>query len=815
MKKKIIQLLVYLIIAYISGNVNEVRSQTHPDLVLCHQYNNTFTDFSGHGNNGTQPKLSVSFTTDRNGTSSEAITTDTNRYISVPHNSSLDLRHCFTIMAWVKPSTNFGSLSFNNHIDIVSTWGDIAAASQAAGNLHGYGGYLMGLDPYGHVSGWTYDGYNYKECLSNSTIQANVWTHIAISYDGANMRIFINGVLDATVSDPYVPQNSIFPLRIGHEGDNDPNRFPSNAQKGFKGSIDEVRIFKKVLSNENIQYCMNSGTCPSLNDLRSTSLYLNVPDPVCVGLPVTVTPSEDYYIQKGGTYYWGDGTTSTTNTHTYNTVGRYGIKYITNGFCKDTTSDSIDVVNCATCDVTPYYQRIGCYGFRLKYKSKFVNVECYKWVIDGVIVSTFDPYLGYVATPGPHHICLHYFGVNKHYPNMVCCGEACMDIDVPVPILQNDTIERCDLQLDSNCIEVDLNTYAPAGTTSYIDPLAHTITSGSHSICLPEGDYYIEFYDSKGCILKKLNLKIIIRHAPTYICSRHLIDSCQFTTDPQTVFPDPNDCPECMMTSTSIVTPAVMIFSDATHREYARDITDPVNCKICHFQFDITIWNECLVHADFIVSQTNTSGGLRFDNTSTGTGSLCPGVNNPVWQIFQAPSPSAGFVQVGPNEFGQTLNHNFSTPGYYKVCLQVQYCNKCGKECQDQKCMIFLVNPDGSIQIISEDPVPPPANENSINGNSGDIKIQGINKDVEISDPNIQVHPNPSEGVYNIIYHSNLTELHYDIEIIDVNGNSIYVKKGLTINKEETFDISSHSNGIYFAKITYGNKTEFVKVLKN
>ncbi len=80
--------------------------------------------------------------------------------------------------------------------------------------------------------------------FSSTSITEKRWYHIAATYDGSTMKIFINGREDASASwtlIAYEPDNT-FPLKIGIHNLNpwDP------AHQGFIGIIDEVRVSDKA-----------------------------------------------------------------------------------------------------------------------------------------------------------------------------------------------------------------------------------------------------------------------------------------------------------------------------------------------------------------------------------------------------------------------------------------------------------------------------------------------------------------------------------------------------------------------------------------
>ena len=86
-----------------------------------------------------------------------------------------------------------------------------------------------------------------------ASLTANVWTHMAATYDGSTVRLFINGVQVASAAFSGSITSSTNPLRIG-----------GNSIWGeyFQGMIDEVRIYNRALSQPEIQTDMNTPITP-------------------------------------------------------------------------------------------------------------------------------------------------------------------------------------------------------------------------------------------------------------------------------------------------------------------------------------------------------------------------------------------------------------------------------------------------------------------------------------------------------------------------------------------------------------------------
>ena len=85
----------------------------------------------------------------------------------------------------------------------------------------------------------------------------NAWTYVAFTYDGANLRLFINGTQVATRAATGAIQTTNNPLWIG-----------GNSPYGeyFRGLIDEVRVYNRALAQADVQADMNTGIGPTAAD---------------------------------------------------------------------------------------------------------------------------------------------------------------------------------------------------------------------------------------------------------------------------------------------------------------------------------------------------------------------------------------------------------------------------------------------------------------------------------------------------------------------------------------------------------------------
>jgi len=86
-----------------------------------------------------------------------------------------------------------------------------------------------------------------------TTLQPNVTYHVAGTYDGADLLVYVNGVVDGGpfATAVAIPTNAL-PVRIGTDSTTHANM--------FSGWIDEVEIFDRGLSQTEIQAIVNAGS---------------------------------------------------------------------------------------------------------------------------------------------------------------------------------------------------------------------------------------------------------------------------------------------------------------------------------------------------------------------------------------------------------------------------------------------------------------------------------------------------------------------------------------------------------------------------
>jgi glucose/arabinose dehydrogenase/PKD repeat protein len=205
-------------------------------LVLAYGFEETSgtlaTDASPAKNNGTVSGA----TNTASGRFGRALSFDgVNDRVDVPDAASLDLTSGMTLEAWVRPTTNSG-------------WRSALIKERGTTSMV-YALYSS--------SGTNPIVENFTKAVNGATgpspLALNTWTHLASTYDGTTMRLFVNGAQAASKAVTGAMPNTANPLRIG-----------GNVVWGdyFSGLIDEVRVYNRALSVLEIGTDMNAAVTP-------------------------------------------------------------------------------------------------------------------------------------------------------------------------------------------------------------------------------------------------------------------------------------------------------------------------------------------------------------------------------------------------------------------------------------------------------------------------------------------------------------------------------------------------------------------------
>jgi hypothetical protein len=224
-------------------------------LVAYYPFNGNANDESGHGNDLTITNAVL--TTDRFGNSNKAYSFNgTNAYLS---------------------RTSFIGINPGNSVHTICGWiyfSQLPLTGRSWPMLFGNQGtntseqWILGTNSVYNVGFYNMSGFGISATPS-------VWTHICFTYDGSQIKGYLNGQLVQTASASNWNLSGI-PLTFAKSVD--PS---SSAEKYFQGSLDDFRFYNCALSSTEIQSIYNepnpgggsSTIGPYENDVNTIALY--------------------------------------------------------------------------------------------------------------------------------------------------------------------------------------------------------------------------------------------------------------------------------------------------------------------------------------------------------------------------------------------------------------------------------------------------------------------------------------------------------------------------------------------------------------
>jgi hypothetical protein len=167
--------------------------------------------------------------------------------VTVAHSNSLDLSKSFTLTAWVNPSstfTDFRSILVKNYKYYL-----YASVAGYCGNGSPLGGF---------------EGATDNMVCQPFQLATNTWTHLALTHNGSTLTLYKDAVPVASSDASGAPSPTSGTLQIGG----------SQFGEYFKGLIDEVRVYNKALSDQEVHTIYEEGS-GGVAQIAATSLPQN------------------------------------------------------------------------------------------------------------------------------------------------------------------------------------------------------------------------------------------------------------------------------------------------------------------------------------------------------------------------------------------------------------------------------------------------------------------------------------------------------------------------------------------------------------
>ena len=180
-------------------------------------------------------------------------------------------------------------------------------------------GSLLGIDPDGtllHFTGTTANAVYYTITTTSFIAPLNTWTHVAMTFGGGTITLYINGIARATTSavmgnlsqDSVGSYAALTNLYIG-------TPYPA-ALRAYRGYVDDVRIYTSALNADEINSLYKN---PALTQtVAVSSSYLPITGYIEPALPGITANIVDTAVSQTGQYMVAV-TSSTTNNVYYST----------------------------------------------------------------------------------------------------------------------------------------------------------------------------------------------------------------------------------------------------------------------------------------------------------------------------------------------------------------------------------------------------------------------------------------------------------------------------------------------------------------
>lgn len=238
MNMKVCFLVIIIIMTGLLGGCPPPSEDQHndlgsdPSLVAYYKFNeNTGTTAVDSSTFGNTPTIHDSAWAATGHEGSALSFNGTSAYVDVPDSASLDLTSGMTLMAWVNRT------AAASHQRIIS--------KPHTSNVAPYNVYSLQFDDANHVRGEVAIGSTQSTVNGTTALATGTWYHLAATFDGTVLKVFVNGVLENTTTVSGDIDTNTMNLNIGCG-------YYTSATQCFDGTIDEARVYNRALTDTEI-----------------------------------------------------------------------------------------------------------------------------------------------------------------------------------------------------------------------------------------------------------------------------------------------------------------------------------------------------------------------------------------------------------------------------------------------------------------------------------------------------------------------------------------------------------------------------------
>lgn len=200
------------------------------ELIAFYPFSGSAEDASGNGHHGTVSGATL--VNDRHGTPNSAYYFDgVNDQIQIPNHEQLNFREGISVSYWMNIGTFFDRESYPlSHGNWENRW-KVSLSNQRLR-------WTIKTD-------YSVNG-GIKDLDSEAYLETDMYYHVVVRFDGADMEIYLNGELAAMSTWQGLLRTTTIDPVIGQS-------LPGNTQWGFKGVLDDIRIYDYGLSMTEIE----------------------------------------------------------------------------------------------------------------------------------------------------------------------------------------------------------------------------------------------------------------------------------------------------------------------------------------------------------------------------------------------------------------------------------------------------------------------------------------------------------------------------------------------------------------------------------
>jgi hypothetical protein len=289
-------------------------------LVGWWPFNGNAIDESVNTNDGTVNGATL--TADRNGNANKAYNFNgINNYIEAPSNTGLQLSAAYSIGLWFKSNIfNAGQYGYT-----------LISKIQSSG---WYGGYETMIGETNSIGGVNHTGnINGNFQLPYSGLSSGNWYSVIITFNGTQLKLYVNGNIVNTVNQSGTLQTGNDPLRFGRRGGG------GIYDQWFNGVIDDIGIWNRALTECEVKKLYTSG---------SFSVSSSASNTICVGQSLNLSAA------GANSYTWSTGATSQSISVSPTVSTVYTVSTTYSAGCTDSRTFNVTVNVCTGLNETEF-----------------------------------------------------------------------------------------------------------------------------------------------------------------------------------------------------------------------------------------------------------------------------------------------------------------------------------------------------------------------------------------------------------------------------------------------------------------------------